>query len=143
MSITVIILLILALALLIAEAFIPLFGIWGVSGLALLITAGFLSMNAALGIGAILGISFALAFGIAGFCYWGYLRYRQAPGQMRNDLIGKRARVIDWDGKQGRICVDGLKNYHAASERPYGFKIDDVVVITAADYLSVSIQPLD
>lgn len=127
--------------LLITEAFIPLFGLIGLMGLALVITGTILAFNDTLldhGFGTIFGISFILAALIGGAAYYIFKTYRQKTQTGREGLIGSTARVIDWSGKQGRVKVDG-ESWHAISNSTFSLSEDDIVTVIAVEGLSLNI----
>ena len=134
---------ILGILLLVVEAFIPLFGLWGLSGLTLLITGLILSLNDSLmnyGFGAVLAVAFVLALLCGSAGLYGYRVYQEKNKVAKQDLTGMKAVVLDWDGKQGRVRVDE-KSWHAYSEKKYDIKAGDIVIITEADGLTLTVKP--
>jgi len=134
-------LLIVGILLLIVEAFLPMFGLIGLFGLTLIITAGFIAFNVSWGIGAVLGLSFVLAALIGGACFFVVKRYRDKNGAGNAQLIGKTAKVVEWEGKQGRVEVED-RTYHAFSHEHGVFDPADYVQVIGTEDLSLKIQAI-
>lgn len=133
------------IALLIGEAFIPLFGLIGLSGLALIITGILISFNESFidyGWHTLFGVSFAIAALIGGGGFFAFKHYRKQTQTGREGLIGAPARVIDWSGKQGRVMVDG-ESWHAESPKKLDLQKDDMVDILSVEGLSLIVIPQD
>lgn len=137
-------LIITGIILLISEAFIPLFGILGLTGLALVITGSLLSFNESLihyGWGTLFGVSVLIALLIGGGTLTALKAYRKKTQTGHEGLIGKQARVLDWGGKQGRVFVDG-ENWHAVSRTSLTLERDDMVDIIAMESLTLTVAKL-
>ncbi|MGH1398994.1 MAG: NfeD family protein [Alphaproteobacteria bacterium] len=130
-------LIILGVILLIVEAFIPLFGMIGVSGLTLIITGGILSVTSSLQMWAAFLMALILSILIGAGVYIGFQRFKaQSPEQA---LIGQQAVVLEWEGKQGRIAVGGTA-YHAFSDIAVDLNAGDEVQIISAEGLSFKVS---
>ena len=129
--------------LILSEIFIPLFGMFALIGLGLVIAGTALTFDPTLaeyGMAMILGVSLMLALIIGGGGFLGIKAYRKKTQTGKEGLIGDDAVVVDWNGKQGRVFIDG-ESWHAESKETHDFKKDDVVRIVALNDLTLTIAP--
>ena len=138
-------LLLLGLALMIAEAFVPSFGALGVGGIvAFLVGAIFLvdtevpAFQVSKPVIAVLGIVSAGFFFIVMRMVVKARRQRAVSGS--EALVGSRARVLDgWQGREGAVRVHG-ERWRATSEAPMA--AGDQVEVVAVDDLTLRVRPV-
>lgn len=129
--------------LILSEVFIPLFGMFALIGLGLVIAGTALSYDPSLaeyGMAMILATSLALSLVIGGGVFAAFKAYRKQTQTGKEGLIGDDAVIVDWDGKQGRVFIDG-ESWHAASDHPRNFTKDDIVRVVAMTDLTLTIEP--
>ena len=136
----------LGVALLIAEIFVPAFGLFGLAGLAavlvgvvqLHLTGYIVELPIAVG-WLIFFAVLALAAAIAGGLYT-YKLYKKKMQTGIEGMVGDTGRVIEWDGQKGRIFVQG-ENWEAYSEEPLTMQKDDRVTIAKVEGMKVKVIP--
>jgi membrane-bound serine protease (ClpP class) len=115
-------LVLLGIALLVAEAFLPTFGIVGFGGIAALILGATMLIDTDVPgftiawpvIGATAAASAGFLLLVAGFA----LRAHRRPvATGREQMIGSRGEVVSWSDRSGRVHVHG-ENWQAVSDRP-------------------------
>ena len=140
-----IILLLLAFALLIAEIYVPSFGILGVMGIISLLVGGHFIIEQ----GGIFGIPLDWTFfiGLAISLIIPMLIGSYIVAKHRNaksvtgveGMMGQDAKIIDWDGNTGRVHVQG-ELWAAHSENTYQLSLGDIVTISGIDDMSLRIR---
>jgi len=141
--ITFMLFIIVGIILIASELFIPMFGFFGLLGLALIFAGTSLAYDPSLadyGMAMILACAMALALVVGGGGLVAWKAYRKKTETGKEGLIGDTARVIDWNDRQGRVFVDG-ENWHAESAAPHDFQKDDVVRIIEMNDLTLFIEP--
>jgi membrane-bound serine protease (ClpP class) len=136
-------LILLGLALMVAEAFAPSFGILGIGGAlafvlgaTILIEPGVPGFEIAWEVIAVVALtSFAFTALVAHLAVRSHRR-RVTTGD--HWMIGAKANVQDWDGSQGHVFVHG-ERWHARSEVP--LEKGQQVRITGVDGLTVTVEP--
>lgn len=139
-------LLLLGMALMIAEAFTPGIGILGAGGLvAFVVGAIFLfegggwDVEVGLSWPVIAGSALSTAIIIFGIAGAAARAYRRPPATGGEQLIGSGAEVIEWSGTEGRVHVHG-EIWSARGERP--FQAKDKVRIVGRDGLTLVVEPV-
>jgi membrane-bound serine protease (ClpP class) len=136
----------LGMALLVAEAFLPSFGILGIGGIIafvigvtiLMDTEGIPGFEVSWPLAA--GLAFAglgLAVLIARMAM-GSLKYKVTAGQ--EAMLGARAEVVDWAGLKGHVFVHG-ERWNAVASHP--LQVGQRVRIKAMDGLTLDVKPDD
>lgn len=136
-------LMLLGLALIVAEAFTPLFGILGIGGAAAFVLGAMMLMEPDVPgfeigwptIAVVAGASLGFAIIVARLAVTSYRR-RVVTGE--EQLIGKPATVIDWSGGKGHVHVHG-ERWQARSARP--IEKGQTVRITGVDGLVLTVEP--
>jgi membrane-bound serine protease (ClpP class) len=140
-----VILLLLGLAFMAAEAFIPSFGIMGIGGFAAFIfgaTIMFDTQNMpgmALDWGVIWGMA-ALGAVVLGLVIWmAYKSIRKKVSTGTESMVGEYARVVEWNGDKGRVHIQG-ENWTAISREKYQLSEGDKVLVSAVDGLTLVVR---
>ena len=131
------------IVLILSEIFIPLFGMFALIGLGLVIAGTALSFDPSLaeyGMAMILAISLTLSLIIGGGGFMAVKAYRKKTETGKDGMIGDDASIVDWDGKQGRVFIDG-ESWHAESAKAYDFTKDDIVRVVRVQDLTLFIEP--
>ena len=139
-------LILLAFALIIAEIYLPTFGILGLAGVISLlagghfvIEAGGVVMGYQLGWPFFIGLAIAVSIPLF-FASYVVAKYRhKKPVAGVEGMLGQDAKIIDWSGKTGRVHVQG-ELWAAHSEREHQFQPDDIVTISGIDDMSLRIH---
>ncbi len=137
-------LILLGLALIVAEAFAPSFGILGIGGAVALVLGAAIMFDTDIPgieiswavIGAVAVASVALALLVARLAVTSR-RIKVATG--REDMVGARGEVVDWSGSKGHVFIAG-ERWNAVSEEPLG--PGEMVRIAALDGLTLKVEPL-
>lgn len=139
-------LLLLGIALMVAEAFTPTFGVLGLGGLAAFIFGAVMLIDTeAPGfqiswtvIGATAAVSGALLVFLLGYVYRAHRRPVHAGAE---HLKGAEAEVLDWSGESGHVWLDGERwAARAEGRRPQpGAR----VTVTRTEGLTVIVRPLE
>jgi membrane-bound serine protease (ClpP class) len=133
----------LGLALMVAEMLVPSFGALGIGGIVAFVVGSIMLMDTdAPGFGiswqVVGGVSLAAA-SLLLLLMWTLARSQRRPvvtGQ--EEMIGSRARVVDWQGCDGRVHVHG-ETWHARG--PTGLAPGQEVRITAIEGLTIEVAP--
>lgn len=139
-------LIILAFALIIAEAHIPSFGLLGIAGIAALLAGGhfIVEQGGLFGIpldwGFFLGIATVLAASMFIASYIAARHFKTKPAAGIEGTIGDEAKIVDWSGQAGRVHVQG-ELWAAHSLHPHNFAEGDIVIISGIDDMSLKIHP--
>lgn len=139
------ILILLAFALIIAEAHVPSFGILGIAGIITLLAGG----NMIIEQGGIfgyqldwpffLGLATGTAIPLFFASYVVAKHRRKKPVAGIESMIGHDAKIIDWSGKSGRVHIQGeLWAAHSTHEHP--FAEGDIVTISGVHDMSLHIH---
>ena len=137
-------LILLGMALMVAEAFAPSFGILGIGGVVafvlgatILVEPGIPGFEIAWQVVAFMAVvSLALTALIAHLAISSHRRKIETGDHW---MIGARAEVQDWDGKKGHVLVHG-ERWRAVSDT--ALEESQPVRITAIDGLTVKVEPL-
>ena len=138
-------LIIIGVALMVAEAYAPSFGALGIGGVAAFVFGAIIMFDTDI---PGFGISYTFVFGIAlvfaALVVWllGYILKLRRRGAVsgRGSIVGGVATVLDDFTGSGKVWLEG-EAWHAHSAVPV--KKDDEVVVRALDGLVVEIEPLD
>jgi membrane-bound serine protease (ClpP class) len=139
-------LILIGISFLILEAFLPAFGLFGFAGAAAILIGvvqlhqtGYIDdipVHPEILIGlAVLLLLLALAGGIYTFKLY---RKRETTGI--EGMVGDTGRVLNWQGKTGRVFVQG-ENWEAYSDENHDLKKDDEVFISKVENLKIRIIP--
>jgi len=139
------ILLVLGMFLIVAEAFAPSFGILGLGGLITFLVGSHYIVEAggifgiALGWGFFLGVAvvIALPMVISTIIIGRHFKKKMVTGA--EGMIGEEAKIIEWDGKTGRVHVQG-ELWAAHSEHTHSFSEGDKVIISEVKDMSLKIH---
>ena len=138
------ILLVLALFLIVAEAFVPSFGLLGLAGIITFLVGSHYAVEA----GGILGIELSWGFflgvlavvtipmAISAFLFGRHYKSKLVAGT--EGLIGDDAKVVEWSGKNGRVTIQG-ELWSAISDSDLSLKPDDVVTVTSVNDMNLKI----
>jgi len=137
----------LGIALIVAEAFLPTFGIVGLGGVAALVTGAAImfeagSMPGWFNWGVIWGIAFA---GLAAVGLTAYLTakvYKQKISTGPESMVGGTAQIVEWSGVKGRVRVQG-EIWSAFSDETYDLKKDDEVLVSKVEGLEIKIRTVE
>jgi len=138
------VLLLLGLVLMIAEAFTPTFGILGLGGAVAFLIGGGMLIDSDV---PEFQISWAVLIGTtamtAGFALLllghAWRVHRRPVHTGRADMVGQAAKVLDWSGTTGFVWVHG-ERWKARSETP--LTVGGMARVTALDGLTVIVEPL-
>jgi membrane-bound serine protease (ClpP class) len=138
-------LLVLGMALMLAEAFTPGVDILGAGGLiAFVIGAVFLFEGAgwdtevALAWPVIIGTTLTTAVVIFGIVAAAAKAYKRPPAAGAEEMIGSGAEVVEWAGSTGRVHIHG-ETWSARAERP--LQIKEKVRVVGRDGLTLIVEP--
>ena len=129
--------------LILSELVIPLFGFFALVGLGLVIAGTALTYDPSLadyGMALIIAVSLSLSLIIGGGGFLAFKAYRKKTQTGKEGLIGDEAVIVDWDGDQGRVFIDG-ESWHAQAEKTYDFQKDDIVRVEEMRDLTLIITP--
>ena len=139
-------LILVGIALLIAEFFVPSFGLLGFAGVAAgligviqLYQTGYiddLPINMTLMI-AFITLSVLLSV-LGGWYSWHIYRKKNTTGT--ESMLGETARVLTWKGQKGRIHIQG-EDWQAYSDADLDLKKDDSVTVSKIENLKIKIIP--
>jgi membrane-bound serine protease (ClpP class) len=143
-----IVLLLLGLCFMIAEAFVPSFGILGFGGLAAFIfgsaimfdTEGMPGMGLDMSIIAGIAVLGAAIMAIIVFVTARAYSKKQSTGP--ESMIGEKATVVSWSGAKGKIFIKG-ELWNAVSDNELELGKDDEVTIETIDDLTIKIVAND
>ncbi|MFA7275838.1 MAG: NfeD family protein [Pseudobdellovibrionaceae bacterium] len=143
------ILVLLAFVLIIAETHLPTFGLLGVLALVSLLAGGqmIVEQGGLFGIPIGWDVFIGIAAGMVIFTIWvGRISYKALTMKAlagNEGLIGREARIIEWDGAyKGRVQIQG-EIWQALSEHPHDFKPDTKVIISAIEDLVLKVHVKD
>lgn len=140
-----IVLMALGLLLMAAEAHMPSFGAVGGAGVAAFIAGAVIiydpEADAIMGMdpGVFGGVAIAGAVFVALVAFVAARTYRRKTETGAEGLIDATADVVEWDGKQGRVRVQG-EIWHAVSESPLMLSADEKVRIVKLENLTLTIR---
>ncbi len=140
-------LVLLGIGLIVTEIFLPALGLFGVGGIAAVITgtvvlhnSGFME-RAEIGIGWIIGLVtglVALSL-VTGWVTWRAYQEKAQAGP--ESLLGTTAEIIEWNGKTGRVRAQG-DIWQAFSDHMLTLKPGDGVLIARVEDLHLKITTL-
>ena len=140
------VLMILGIILIIAEAFMPSFGILGLGGLAAFIVGATIMFDTesmpglTLDWGVLWGVA-ALGLLMVGLIVYMTIRvYKNQVQTGLESMIGKVAHVVEWSGKEGRVRIQG-EVWHAYADDEMKLEKDEKVTIAKAEDLKLKITP--
>ncbi|MEM8833569.1 MAG: NfeD family protein [Pseudomonadota bacterium] len=139
-------LVLLGIALLIVEVFLPAFGLFGFAGVSIILIGvvqlhqtGYIEeMPVSVEVIIMLAI-LSIALAIAGGIYT-YRLYRKKMTTGIEGMIGESAKILNWSGKEGRIFVQG-ENWQAYSDEAHKLDKDDEVYVAKVSDMKVKIIP--
>ena len=139
-------LVLLAFALMIAEAHIPSFGVLGVAAIISLLAGGKMIVDAGgifgipldwpvfIGIATAMMITLILASRIV-------VKSLKKPAIIGNEsMIGHHAKIVEWNGHEGRVMIQG-ELWAARTVHPHSFHTGDTVTVTTVEELILHIRP--
>ena len=137
-------LMLLGLIFMIAEAFVPSFGILGLSGVAAFVVGAMFmfNMESMPGLGLDMGVIWGI--GVAGLLIVGLIvfvtvrAYRHKASTGTESLVGDTGHIIEWKKNKGRVRVQG-EIWSAVSDEALDLKKDDEVRISAVKDLNLKI----
>jgi membrane-bound serine protease (ClpP class) len=143
-NITGIVLIGIGVVFMIAESFIPSFGVLGFGGLAAFILGATIMFDTELMPGmaldgqVIAGIAAlgALTIALAAYLTWSVYKKRMSTGV--ESLVSATAEIIEWSGDQGRVRVQG-EIWQAYSDEALKFSKGDKVVVAKVEELTLKI----
>ena len=140
-----IILLVLGLIFMIAEAFIPSFGILGFGGLAAFVVGLAIMFDSdampglAIDGGVIAGIALLGAIIIGLVVFLTVKVYRKEMDTGVEGMIGKKAEIVEWKGDHGRVRVQG-EVWSAYADSTLDLKSEDSVIVAAVNQTELTIK---
>jgi len=140
-----IVLMLLGVGFMVAEMFAPSFGILGLGGLAAFLFGAAILFDTEnmMGIGLDWGTLIAIGlFGliIVGMTVWLTVNaYRKEVTTGPESLIGEKAEVVEWNGTEGRVHIQG-ETWQAYSENEYTLQKKDKVLVSKVDNLRLKIR---
>lgn len=140
-----IILLVLGLIFMIAEAFIPSFGILGFGGLAAFVVGLAIMFDSdampglAIDGGVIAGIALLGAIIIGLVVFLTVKVYRKEMDTGVEGMIGKKAEIVEWKDDHGRVRVQG-EVWSAYSDSKLDLKTEDKVIVAAVNQTELTIK---
>ena len=141
-----ILLILIAFALIIAEAHVPSFGILGIAGIISLLAGGHFIIEQggifgyALTWGFFLGLAVTITIPMFFASYvWAKHRHKKPVAGIEG-MIGHEAKIVDWNGKSGRVHVQG-ELWAAHSDQTHSFSEGDIVIISSVHDMSLHIHP--
>ena len=142
------ILVLIALALIIAEAHLPTFGVLGILGMIALFTGGNMIVEAGGIFGIPVGWDFFIGIGVVAVGYTLISTYIFAKSLKKQTstglegMIGQDATIFEWANQSGKVMVHG-ELWQAESERTHHFNAGDIVTISGAEELKLRIRQKD
>lgn len=139
------VLIVLALILIIAEAHVPSFGILGIMGIAALLAGGNVIVEQGgifgipIGWDVFIGFAVALALPLFIASYVVAKNLKKKPVSGVEGMIGHDAKIVDWDGKSGRVHIQG-ELWAAHSEFDHDFAAGDIVTVSGVHDMSLRIH---
>lgn len=135
------------IGLIITEIFLPTLGMFGLFGVASVITGTVVLHNSGfmerweIGIGAIIALVTTLvALSLmAGFITWRAYQQRISTGP--ESLLGATATIVAWDGKAGRVHIQG-EIWQAFSDATLPVEAGDQVLVARVEDLRLKISTL-
>lgn len=142
-----IMLVLLGIAMIVMEIFLPALGLFGIAGIAAVITGTVVLHNSGfmermdIGIGVIIAlVSTLVVLSLAaGWIAWRAYKERISTGP--ESLLGTRAEVLAWEGKVGRVRAQG-EIWQATSDGPLYLQPGDQVLIARVEDLHLKITLL-
>jgi membrane-bound serine protease (ClpP class) len=129
---------------LIAEFFIPSFGLFGFAGIAAILIGiiqlhqtGYIE-NLPVSINfIIISITLGIALSLLGGWYsWKLYKKKNTTGI--EAMVGANAHILEWKDKQGRVHIGG-EDWQAYSDEPLNLQKDDDVIISKINGLKIKI----
>ncbi len=140
-----IILLLVGLAFMASEAFVPSFGILGIGGFIAFLFGATIMFETpdmpgmALDLGVIWGIG-VLGAMIMGLVIWLTVKsIRKKVSTGTESMVGQHAKVVEWSKDKGRVHIQG-ENWQARSSEPFDLTKEDTVLVSAVDGLTLIIR---
>lgn len=139
-----IVLILLGVSFIVAEMFVPSFGILGIGGLAAFVfgAAILIDTDGLLGIGLDYGVIAGLAaLGalIVGGCIWLAAKViRKGETVGAESMLGSPAAVVEWSGTSGRVRVQG-EVWGAYSDLPLSLSAEEKVTVSKIEALKVKV----
>lgn len=141
-------LMILGVVFIIAEAFMPSFGILGLGGLAAFIVGATIMFDAesmpglALDWGVIWGIAFCglLVVGLTAFLAARVYKKQVTTGP--ESMTGKKAEVVEWKKTEGRVRIQG-EIWNAYADETLDLKKDDEVLVSKVEGLDLKVRAIE
>lgn len=143
-----IILLLLGLAFMVAEAFIPSFGVIGIGGFVAFVFGSTIMFDEEKMPGLSLDWSAIWGVGILGLMVIGIIvsvtmkAIRSKVSTGIESMIGRPAKVVEWSRNAGKIQIQG-EIWAAKSSEPFDLKKDDKVFVSAVKDLTVIVRTND
>jgi membrane-bound serine protease (ClpP class) len=139
-------LILLAAGLILAEVFVPSFGILGIGGIIAFVLGSTMIFEGDAMPG--LQLEWGVVAGIATTMLLIMIIFAVAIGRSvlkksttgTEAMIGEHALILEWQGKQGRVQIEG-EIWQAVAETDYVLALGDKVKITRIDKLTATIQP--
>ena len=135
----------LALFLIIAEAHVPSFGVLGIMGIAALLAGGNIIVEQGgifglpIGWDVFLGLAVAVSLPLFFASYVVARNLKKKPVSGVEGMIGHDAKIVDWDGKSGRVHIQG-ELWAAHSEFDHAFAAGDMVTVSGVQDMSLRIH---
>ena len=139
------VLIVLAFILIIAEAHVPSFGILGIMGIVALLAGGNVIVEQGgifgipIGWDVFIGLAVALALPLFIASYVVAKNLKKKPVSGVEGMIGHDAKIVDWDGKSGRVHIQG-ELWAAHSEFDHDFAAGDIVTVSGVHDMSLRIH---
>ena len=139
------ILIVLAFILIVAEAHVPSFGILGILGIVSLLAGGNIIVEQGglfgipIGWDVFIGLAVALALPLFIASYVVAKNLKKKPVSGIEGMIGHDAKIVEWDGKSGRVHIQG-ELWAAHSEFEHSFSVGDSVTVSAVRDMSLRIH---
>ena len=143
-----IILVLLAFVLVVVEAHVPSFGLFGVAAIVSLLAGGSMLVEQGDVFGlpvdwnVFIGIAIALAITTAIMVKVAARSFTSPDTTGPEGMIGKDAVIEDWSDKSGRVMIQG-ELWQAFSEREHDFKKGDIVTVSETHELKLKIRLKD
>lgn len=142
-------LMLLGMAFMAAETFIPSFGIIGIGGVAAFVTGAIIMVNmehmpsTALDPAVIWGVALLALLAVALTIFVTVKSYKKHATTGPEGLIGQKADIVEWSETQGRVRIQG-EIWKAASDAVLDMRPDDPVLVESIDLddLTLKITPL-
>ena len=141
-EVTIIVLLVIGLAFMALEAIVPAFGLLGLGGIASFMAALFMLRNMDEFMGIAVDAPLLASLGIAGLvvlgaCVYFVRRAWQLRAQSGAEtMIGMRAKILSWEGHEGRVLVEGEE---WTAQGPEGLSAGQYARVSARDHLILTV----